>query len=77
MQAKEDIVEDILSYEQKNNLEQRFPRSILLLSLKILLTIFFYLILTPVAVCLRTVGIDILGKNLDPKLETYWQLRNS
>lgn len=39
---------------------------------RILLTLFFFLIITPVAVAMRLLGKDILSQRLDPGAETYW-----
>jgi hypothetical protein len=77
MQVKENRLDLIRAYERSNNLQPNFWRSILLSSLKIVLAVFFYAILTPIAICLRILGFDVLGKNFDPKLETYWRQRES
>ena len=39
---------------------------------RVLLTIFFFLVLTPVALVFRLIGRDALHRKLDPSAESYW-----
>ena len=42
---------------------------------RILLGIFFYLIITPIALFMRLVGKDILDRKIDHSAKTYWKKR--
>jgi len=42
----------------------------------VLLTIFFYLIVTPFALAARLCGKDFLSLRLDPQTKSYWLLRD-
>ena len=44
---------------------------------KIMLTVLFYAVFTPVAVILRLIGKDPLNKKLDKNADSYWHERNS
>jgi uncharacterized membrane protein len=77
LDAKDALSDRIQVYERSNNSKANFWQLLLLSSLKIILTLFFYAILTPIAICLRILGFDVAGKNFAPKLETYWQQRKS
>ncbi len=39
---------------------------------RVLLVIFFYLIITPAAFLARLFGKDLLSQRLDPRAESYW-----
>jgi hypothetical protein len=43
---------------------------------RILLGIFFYLIITPIGLVMRLVGKDILDQKLDRSAKTYWKKRD-
>jgi hypothetical protein len=77
LDAKDALSDRVRAYERSNNSQPNFWRLVILSSLKIVLTLFFYAILTPIAICLRILGFDVAGKNFAPKLETYWQQRKS
>lgn len=47
------------------------------LGLKLLLAIFFYTILCPAAFFSRILGIDIIQKNIQPEVQSYWIKRNT
>ena len=40
---------------------------------RILLIVFFFLVITPVAVVLRLLGKDPISWRLEPEAETYWK----
>lgn len=42
---------------------------------RILLVLFFFLIITPVALFMRMIGKDSLSRRIEPELETYWNDR--
>ncbi len=42
---------------------------------RLLLGLFFYLVLTPIGVILRLTGKDLLGRKLDREAVTYWKKR--
>lgn len=42
----------------------------------ILLTLFFYFIVTPVGLLARLVGKDFLSRKFEPRAESYWIMRN-
>lgn len=42
----------------------------------VLLTLFFYLVITPVGLLARLVGKDFLSRKLDPNAASYWLPRN-
>jgi hypothetical protein len=42
----------------------------------VLLTLFFYLVITPVGLLARLVGRDFLSRRLDPKAASYWLVRD-
>jgi hypothetical protein len=77
LDAKGTLSDRIRAYERSNNAQPKFWQSVILSSLKIVLTLFFYAILTPIALCLRIFGFDVADKNFAPKLATYWQQRKS
>lgn len=39
---------------------------------RVMLTVLFYLVITPIAVIARTLGKDFLGERIDPDAGTYW-----
>lgn len=39
---------------------------------RVLLTIFFFLVLTPVGLIFKLIGRDALSRKLDPEAESYW-----
>src|SRR5438045_1974684 len=43
----------------------------------LLLTLFFYLVLTPTALAARCLGKDFLGRRWDKQANSYWQERDS
>ena len=43
---------------------------------RILLGLFFYLILSPIAVILKLLGKDLLDEKIDPHASTYWEKRS-
>ena len=40
---------------------------------RILLVVFFFLVITPVAVVARLLGKDLISQRLEPEAETYWK----
>ena len=40
---------------------------------RILLVLFFFVVITPVAVVMRLFGKDLLSQRLEPGTETYWK----
>jgi hypothetical protein len=42
---------------------------------RILLTVFFYCILTPTALVLRLMGKDLIDKKVDRNAQSYWKMR--
>jgi hypothetical protein len=42
----------------------------------VLLTLFFYLVITPVGLLARLLGRDFLSRQLDPKATSYWLARD-
>lgn len=42
-----------------------------------LLTLLFYLVLTPVALLLRAVGVDLMGRRFDTRAASYWRQRGA
>ncbi len=42
---------------------------------RVLLGIFFYLVLTPIGIVLRMTGKDLLDRKIDPKASSYWKRR--
>ncbi len=40
--------------------------------LQVFLTLFFYFIVTPIALILRLFHVDIIKKNINHNVETYW-----
>lgn len=40
-----------------------------------LLLLLFYVLLTPVAVLLRLLRVDVIGRRLDPRATSYWRQR--
>lgn len=50
----------------------KFAHALGWVNTRILLSLFFFLIITPVAVAMRLLGKDILDQRLDPGTETYW-----
>lgn len=49
-----------------------FARALGWLNTRILLVLFFYLIITPVAVLARLFGKDLLSQRLAPEAKSYW-----
>ena len=45
------------------------------LNTRLLLGLFFYLIITPIGLVLRLTGKDLLDKKIDREAETYWKKR--
>jgi hypothetical protein len=45
------------------------------LNTRLLLGVFFYLILTPIGLLLRLTGRDLLDRKIDPAARTYWSKR--
>ena len=43
---------------------------------RLLLGIFFYLILTPIGVLMRLFGKDLLDQRIDKRATTYWKKRD-
>ena len=41
--------------------------------MRILLTLLFYAVLTPVAVLLRVLRIDVMGRRFDERAGSYWR----
>ncbi len=42
----------------------------------LILAILFYLILSPLAIFIRSLGFDLLQQNLQPEMDSYWNKRN-
>jgi hypothetical protein len=42
----------------------------------VLLTVFFYLVVTPIGLAARCVGKDFLERRWDAKATTYWRARD-
>ncbi|MFQ5913810.1 MAG: SxtJ family membrane protein [Nitrospinota bacterium] len=49
-----------------------FARAVGWVNTRILLVIFFFLVITPTAVVARLFGKDLLSQRLDPDAESYW-----
>ncbi len=45
------------------------------LNTRLILGVFFYLILTPIGLVLRLTGRDLLDRKIDPAARTYWSKR--
>ncbi|HEV8689530.1 MAG TPA: hypothetical protein VGQ91_04475 [Ideonella sp.] len=45
--------------------------------MRILLTLLFYAVLTPAAVLLRALRIDVMGRRFDERAGSYWHQRGS
>jgi hypothetical protein len=43
--------------------------------MRILLTLLFYLVLTPVALLLRVLRVDPMGRRFDERAASYWRQR--
>ncbi len=43
---------------------------------RLLLGIFFYLILTPIGVVMRLLGVDLIDQKIDRRAESYWKKRD-
>jgi len=41
----------------------------------VILTLFFFLVVTPIGLCARLAGKDFLSLKLDPKANSYWLSR--
>ena len=50
----------------------KLARLLSLITTSIILSVTFYLIITPMALIMRLVGRDTLAKKPDPKADTYW-----
>jgi Na+/pantothenate symporter len=50
---------------------------ILSIALKMLLAVFFYIIVTPAAFLARILGIDIIQQNIKPEVPSYWNERTT
>jgi hypothetical protein len=53
---------------------RRRPDSMLM---RILLTLLFYAVLTPAAMLLRALRIDVIGRRFDERAGSYWHQRGS
>src|SRR3954464_2409506 len=42
----------------------------------VILTLFYFLVMTPIALVGRSVGKDFLAKKLDPEAKSYWRARD-
>jgi hypothetical protein len=51
----------------------RLARILNWVSTRLLLSLIFYLILSPVGLCLRLFRIDLLKRNLEPFKDSYWE----
>ncbi len=45
--------------------------------MRVLLSVIFYVVLTPVSVAMRVMGKDILDQNIDKNAGTYWKKKTS
>lgn len=41
----------------------------------VLLAAIFYLVMTPIGLVFKLIGRDAMGRKLDPKLQSYWHVR--
>jgi len=41
--------------------------------LKVILAPFFFLVVAPLAMLMRLLGVDLIDKNIDKNQTTYWQ----
>ena len=49
-----------------------FARRLSVVMTYVILTLTFYLVITPVGLLLRLLGKDLLGRQFDPKMHSYW-----
>ncbi len=54
----------------------RFAFILAWINTHLLLSVFYFLILTPIGVVMRLLGKDVLGKKMDRSAATYWVKRN-
>ena len=54
----------------------RFAFILAWINTRLLLSVFFFLILTPIGVIMRLLGKDVLGRKMDHSAATYWVKRN-
>ena len=54
----------------------KFAHALGWVNTRILLFLFFYLVITPVAVAARLLGKDLLAQRLDPNVDSYWIAKN-
>ena len=47
------------------------------MSMRILLTVMFYAVLTPAAILLRALRIDVIGRRFDERAVSYWRKRGA
>lgn len=52
-----------------------FVRGFAWVQTRILLTIFFYLVVCPIGLILKLIGKDILSMKFEPEKKSYWNLR--
>lgn len=45
--------------------------------MRLLLTLLFYVVLTPLALLLRLLRIDVIGRRLDERAASYWRERGA
>lgn len=50
----------------------KFAHALGWVNTRILLFLFFYLVITPVAVVTRLIGKDLLAQRIDPDADSYW-----
>jgi multisubunit Na+/H+ antiporter MnhG subunit len=53
----------------------KFAHALGWVNTRILLVLFFFLIITPVSLFMRMIGKDLLSRRIEPELETYWNDR--
>lgn len=51
----------------------RFASVLGWITTRLILGLFFFLVLTPVGLLMRLLGKDVLGEKLDPTTDSYWK----
>ncbi len=51
----------------------KFAEIMLWIMNRVILTLTFFIIITPIGFTMRILGKDVLNKNIDPSMPTYWK----
>ncbi|HCV43896.1 MAG TPA: hypothetical protein DGH68_10470 [Bacteroidetes bacterium] len=54
----------------------RFSQVLAWISTRVILSIFFYLVITPMGLLMRLLGKDLLDKKIDRSAKSYWKKRD-